>query len=104
MESLTLLAAQGVSKHYGALAALEDVDFDVKSGEVHGLIGENGAGKSTLVGLLSGGKTPDQGTIRVGDIGDVSLTPDHAVRAGIRIIHQERQLCGHLSVAENIHL
>ncbi len=99
-----LLAAHGVSKRYGALAALEDVDFDVRRGEVHALIGENGAGKSTLVGLLSGGKTPDEGTIRIGDDGDVSLTPEHALRAGIRIIHQERQLCAHLTVAENIHL
>lgn len=98
------LAAHGVSKRYGALAALDDVDFDVRSGEIHALIGENGAGKSTLVGLLSGGKTPDEGTIRIGEEADVALTPDHALRSGIRIIHQERQLCGHLTVAENIHL
>ena len=103
MNGSPLLAARGVSKRYGALAALEDVDFDVTSGEIHALIGENGAGKSTLVGLLSGGKTPDRGAIRVGDDA-AALTPDHARRAGIRVIHQERQLCPHLSVAENIHL
>jgi ABC-type sugar transport system ATPase subunit len=103
-ETAALLAARGVSKYYGALAALEDVDFDVKSGEIHALIGENGAGKSTLVSLLSGGKTPDEGAIELGDGSKVTLTPDQALRAGIRIIHQERQLCTHLSVAENIHL
>src|SRR5262245_44529964 len=58
-----LLAASGMSKHFGGIAALTDVRFDLRAGEIHALMGENGAGKSTLVKILSGVYSPDRGSI-----------------------------------------
>jgi ABC-type sugar transport system ATPase subunit len=98
------LAARGVTKRFGALVALDRVDFELARGEVHALIGQNGAGKSTLVSLMSGGTTPDEGFIEVAGVRETSMTPETARRARVRVIHQERQLCAHLSVAENINL
>jgi ribose transport system ATP-binding protein len=96
------IAARGVSKRFGALVALDTVDFELRHGEVHGLIGANGAGKSTLMGILSGALHPDQGTIELAGQPEPRLTPQLTRARGICVIHQERQLCLDLSVAENL--
>lgn len=93
-----------VTKYFPGVKALDDVMFNLKEGEVLALLGENGAGKSTLMKILSGVYTKDDGEIKI--YGDVieDLTPKKAQELGIAIIHQELNLCGHLSVAENIFL
>ena len=63
--SIPAASARGVSKHFGATRALDNVDFDVLPGELHALVGENGAGKSTLVRILGGVHRPDQGEVAV---------------------------------------
>lgn len=95
--------AKGVSKHYGAIAALESLSLDFFEGEVHALVGENGAGKSTLMGLLAGEQAPTAGEIDVTGYGAVT-NPAQAIAAGIAIVHQQFQLVDTLSVAENIFL
>ncbi|WP_214106150.1 sugar ABC transporter ATP-binding protein [Acrocarpospora catenulata] len=97
-----LLALSGVSKSFGAVAALRDVRLELYSGEAHALVGENGAGKSTLVKILAGVHAPDQGTLTL-DGRPVTLgNPADARAAGIAVIYQEPTLFPDLSVAENI--
>jgi ribose transport system ATP-binding protein len=99
-----LASVRGVSKHFGATPALEDVNFDVLAGELHALVGENGAGKSTLVRILGGVHRPDRGEIAVaGQICRFS-GPRDAIAAGIVTIPQELQLVPALSIAENLTL
>jgi ABC-type sugar transport system ATPase subunit len=104
MPDTPLLALQGIAKRYGGVQALGGVDFDLRTGEVHALLGENGAGKSTLIKVLGGIVTPDAGTIvldgRPVTIRDVA-DADHL---GIRLIHQELALAPNLTVAENLFL
>jgi ribose transport system ATP-binding protein len=99
-----VLQAVGVQKMFVEIHAVDGVDFDVKGGEVHAIVGENGAGKSTLIKMLSGVLTPDSGEIRV-DGYPVTL---HSVAAaqdrGIAVIYQERAVVPELSVAQNIML
>ena len=100
--SSVAVALSGVSKRFGAIQALHDVDFKVGRGRVHALVGENGAGKSTLVGILAGLVQPDEGHISIGG-SRVSLQSPAASRAhGIAVIHQELALFPHQSVADNI--
>jgi ribose transport system ATP-binding protein len=102
--STPLLTLQGVTKRFGGVTALDRVDFDLKRGEIHALLGENGAGKSTLIKVLGGIHAPDAGTIRIdGQSARIHAVAD-ADRHGIRIIHQELSLAPNLSVAENIYL
>jgi ribose transport system ATP-binding protein len=101
---VTALAAERVSKAFADLPALQDVDFDLKAGEVHALIGENGAGKSTLMKILAGVHTDYQGTMRVSGRVQRFSTVRDAERAGIAIIHQELDLVRELTVADNIFL
>ncbi|MDX0520344.1 ATP-binding cassette domain-containing protein [Sinorhizobium medicae] len=99
-----ILAAEAVSKSFGGVAALKDVRFDLRSGEIHALMGENGAGKSTLMKVLSGVYADYEGTVRVdGEIARFSSVRD-AEAAGIAIIHQELNLVPELGVADNIFL
>ncbi|MBW7572143.1 sugar ABC transporter ATP-binding protein [Caproiciproducens faecalis] len=93
-----------IHKSFPGVKALDDVSFNLKSGEVLALLGENGAGKSTLVKVLSGVYTKDEGEIRIFDQAVEDLTPKKAQELGIAIIHQELNMCAHLSVAENIFL
>jgi ABC-type sugar transport system ATPase subunit len=97
-----LLVLRGVSKRFGGVVALAEVDFDLRAGEIHALLGENGAGKSTLIKVLGGIVRPDAGTIeldgRPAEVRDAA----EADRLGIRLIHQELSLAPNLSVAENI--
>ncbi|WP_410515292.1 sugar ABC transporter ATP-binding protein [Paenibacillus sp. BR2-3] len=93
-----------IHKHFPGVKALDDVMFNLKEGEVLALLGENGAGKSTLMKILSGVHTRDEGEIKIyGEVVE-ELTPKKAQELGIAIIHQELNLCAHLSVAENIFL
>lgn len=93
-----------VNKTFPGVKALDDVSFNLKAGEVMALLGENGAGKSTLVKVLSGVYTRDSGSITIfgQEIGE--LTPRRAQEIGVAIIHQELNMCPHLTVAENIFL
>jgi ribose transport system ATP-binding protein len=99
-----LLEMRGIVKEFPGVRALDGVDLEVRSGEVHCLLGQNGAGKSTLIKVLSGAHQPDEGTISwQGE--PVSLaTPIAAMRRGIATIYQELDLVDGLSVAENIFL
>ncbi|MEM1484400.1 sugar ABC transporter ATP-binding protein [Oscillospiraceae bacterium PP1C4] len=93
-----------LNKTFPGVKALEDVSFNLKAGEVLALLGENGAGKSTLVKILSGVYTRDNGLFKVFGQEIDDLTPKKAQELGIAIIHQELNMCAHLSVAENIFL
>jgi ribose transport system ATP-binding protein len=100
----TILAARRISKSFNGVQVLFSVDFDLKKGEVHALMGENGAGKSTLVKILSGFEQPTSGEILL-DGKPVKLPPNGAAEAlGIVIIHQEFNLAEHLTVTESLFL
>lgn len=100
-----IVKMEHISKAFPGVKALEDVSFNLNSGEVMALLGENGAGKSTLMKILSGVYSRDEGTIEVfGQEIHEQLTPKKAQELGIAIIHQELNMCGHLTVAENIFL
>lgn len=99
-----VLRLVGITKRFPAVIALNGVDFDVRSGEVHALLGENGAGKSTLMKILDGMHRADEGHIYLeGEMIDPG-TPLEAQHAGIVLIHQELSLVPQMSVAENIFL
>lgn len=102
--SQTIVKLTNICKFFPGVKALDEVSFELRSGEVMALLGENGAGKSTLMKILSGVYTRDSGEMNIfgKDVGD--LTPKHAQELGIAIIHQELNMCQHLSVAENIFL
>jgi rhamnose transport system ATP-binding protein len=97
-----LLALKGVSKSFGAVAALRDVRLELHGGEAHALVGENGAGKSTLVKILAGAHAPDAGVMTLDGRPLVLGGPADARAAGIAVIYQEPTLFPDLSVAENI--
>jgi ribose transport system ATP-binding protein len=102
--SAFLLRAEAVDKSFPGVHALNKVDFDLKAGEVHVLLGENGAGKSTLMKIVSGTYPKDEGKIFIHDQ-EVDLTsPHHARNLGIGMVYQELSLIQSLSVAENIFL
>jgi monosaccharide-transporting ATPase len=99
-----ILSMTGVSKTFPGVTALEKVDFALKRGEIHALVGENGAGKSTLIKVLTGVEHPDTGSIEFdGKIVEVK-SPQHAQEIGISTVYQEVNLCTNISVAENIML
>lgn len=96
------LELEGVSKRYGTVRALENINFELRPGEIMALVGENGAGKSTLVKLLSGAIEPDSGQIRANGH-DVTLgSPKKAMAAGIAVVQQEISVLDNLSAAENV--
>ena len=97
-----ILSVRGIAKSFGPIQALRSVDFDLRAGEVHALMGENGAGKSTLVKVLAGMHAPTAGRILVNGAETTLPDPRAAARAGIAIVHQELLLFGELTVAENI--
>ncbi len=99
----TVLAARNLTKSFPGVLALDDVDFDVRAGEVTALLGENGAGKSTLIKLMAGFYSPDQGEILV-DGKPLHADPAAAHRIGVATIHQDAHLVPAMSVAENIML
>ena len=96
------LYTKNIGKSFSGVNVLRRVDFELRPGEVHALVGENGAGKSTFVKILSGVYTPSEGEIYLDDKKVQILTPIVAQKNGISLIHQEPQSFSHLSVAENI--
>jgi ribose transport system ATP-binding protein len=97
-----MLRLEGIEKHFGGVHALKGVNFDLAAAEVHAIVGENGAGKSTLIKILSGLYRADRGTI---ELDGKPITIDSAVHAqslGIQTVHQELELAGPLTVAENV--
>src|ERR1700719_5369322 len=96
------LAMRGIAKSYPGVRALDGVDFDVRSGEVHALVGENGAGKSTLMKILAGAVAPDAGEIDVDGKRVTIASPRDAERLRIAIIYQESNLVPGLDVAANV--
>src|SRR6202142_1647697 len=97
-----LLEVEHVSKAFPGVKALDDVQFRLKRGHVHALMGENGAGKSTLMKIIAGIYTPDSGSFRLKGV-EIRLTsPLDALQYGIAMIHQELNLMDFMTVAENI--
>lgn len=99
-----IVSMKNIVKDFPGVKALDNVDFELRSGEVMALLGENGAGKSTLMKILSGVYTKDGGTMEIYGKSYDTLTPKQAQAAGVAIIHQELNMCRHLSVAENMFL
>jgi ribose transport system ATP-binding protein len=99
-----ILEASAISKSFPGVRALDSIDFTLRGGEVHALVGENGAGKSTLIKILSGVYQPDTGEIRVDGQTVTLASAQDAQRLGIVPVHQEIHLVPLLSVAENIFL
>ncbi|MCW0373269.1 sugar ABC transporter ATP-binding protein [Xanthomonas sacchari] len=97
-----VLEAQGLSKAYAGVAALEDVALRLRGGEIHALMGQNGAGKSTLIKLLTGVNAADAGRIALDGAMVAPASPQQAQRLGISTVYQEVNLCPNLSVAENL--
>ena len=93
-----------MSKHFGGIAALSDVHFELRAGEIHALMGENGAGKSTFVKILSGVLSSDEGAITIAGRPVSFASVREAEAEGIAIIHQELNLVPELTVADNIFL
>lgn len=102
MTETLALEVKGISKAFGAIHALTDVDFCLRRGEIHAIAGENGAGKSTLMMIIDGIVAPDRGTILVNGERVTITSPARAQELGIGFVHQEIALCDDVSVAENI--
>jgi ABC-type sugar transport system ATPase subunit len=102
MSSAPVVSVRAVSKEYPGVRALQDVSFDVYPGTVHALVGENGAGKSTLIKVIAGTSAPSRGEIVIDGQSYPSLTPGAARALGVRLVPQERHVCGDLSVMENV--
>ncbi|MFV0534150.1 MAG: sugar ABC transporter ATP-binding protein [Cumulibacter sp.] len=99
-----VLRLGGVTKLYGGNAALTSVDFDVRAGEVHALLGENGAGKSTLCKIIAGAVNPDEGSMELSGAARTYTHPSEALRDGISMVYQETSLVPTMTVAQNLEL
>ncbi|MBO4337239.1 MAG: sugar ABC transporter ATP-binding protein [Lachnospiraceae bacterium] len=104
MENNLLLNLQGIDKVFPGVKALQGVDFKLRSGEIHALMGENGAGKSTLIKVLTGVYTKDKGHIYLEGKEEQIRSPQDAQHLGISTVYQEITLCPNLSVAENMYI
>ena len=101
MSALTL---EGISKHFGAIQALEDVSLSLSPGEVLGLMGDNGAGKSTLVKIIAGNYRPSDGRMFIAGERKEFHRPVEARESGIEIVYQDLALCDNLTAAVNVFL
>ncbi len=99
-----ILSLEGVSKSFGAVAALTDIELDVAAGEVVAIVGDNGAGKSTLVKVLSGVHSPNSGRITFEGKPETIPTPMAALHLGIATVFQDLALCDNLNVINNLFL
>lgn len=99
-----ILSLRNVSKKFGAVSALTDIDLDIHAGEVVALVGDNGAGKSTLVKVLAGVHQPTSGTIRFDDREVTLSNPAAALQLGIATVFQDLALCENLDVVANLFL
>ena len=106
MAEEAVLQMHGICKYFPGVKALQNVDFTLREGEIHALMGENGAGKSTLIKVLTGVYEKDGGEIYIkGQSGPVSIrSPQDAQNAGISTVYQEITLCPNLTVAENMYI
>ena len=101
---MAILELTNISKHFGALQAVNDISLSLEAGEVVGLMGDNGAGKSTLVKMIAGNYRPSHGTMRMEDKELVMHRPVEAREHGIEIVHQDLALCDNLTAAANVFL
>jgi D-xylose transport system ATP-binding protein len=99
-----LLQLRDISKSFGSVQALTDVDFEVHNGEVMALVGDNGAGKSTLIKCIAGTHTPDRGEILFEGQQVHIHGPKDAARLGIEVVYQDLALCDNLDVVQNMYL
>ena len=99
-----ILQLRGISKSFGSVQALTDVDFEVRHGEVMALVGDNGAGKSTLIKCVAGIHSPDSGEILFDGKPVHISSPKDAARLGIEIVYQDLALCDNLDVVQNMYL
>src|SRR4051795_9270262 len=104
MAEAPLLELRGITKRFPGVLANDDVNFDLRSGEVHALLGENGAGKSTLMHVLYGLYAPDEGEILLHGEPVRFAGPRDAIRQRIGMVHQHFMLVPPLTVAENVML
>jgi simple sugar transport system ATP-binding protein len=102
--SVPLVEMKGISKSFGAVNALIDVDLRIDSGEILGLVGDNSAGKSTLMKILTGAYHRDSGEVLIEGKATNFRSPHESRDAGIEMIYQDFALCGNLDVAQNIFL
>ena len=99
----TFLELRGISKWFGGVRALSDINIDISAGEVHCLVGENGSGKSTLIKIIAGVQPPETGGRIIIDGEELShLIPAESIRRGIQVIYQDLSLFPNMTVAENI--
>jgi ribose transport system ATP-binding protein len=96
------LNLQGITKSFGPVRALNDVNLEVLAGEVHALVGENGAGKSTLMAIASGALAPDRGAVHIAGQSLAAASPEAAREFGLGIVRQDPALLPDLTVAENL--
>ena len=101
---MPVLELANISKHFGAIHAVNDVSFSLEAGEVVGLMGDNGAGKSTLVKMIAGNFLPTSGKMLMDGRELVLHRPAEARRNGIEIVHQDLALCNNLTAAANVFL
>jgi len=102
MNDSVLLQTKGLTKRYGNVTVLRDVSFEIRSGEIHALLGANGAGKSTLCKIISGLVTASNGTMQLASENYAPETKQQAEASGVEIVQQELNMIGTLSVAENL--
>lgn len=103
-EGPPIVEMRGISKHYGGIAALEDVDFHVNRGEVVALLGDNGAGKSTLIKILAGAVVASSGVVKIDGIEVEIGSPARSKALGIETVYQDLALCDNVDVPTNIFL
>lgn len=101
---MPILELSNISKHFGAIQAVNDVSLSLEAGEVVGLMGDNGAGKSTLVKMIAGNFQPSLGAMKMDGQEIVMHNPLDARRHGIEIVHQDLALCNNLTAAANVFL
>ncbi len=101
---MSALRLDNISKHFGAIQALNDVSLTIEPGEVVGLMGDNGAGKSTLVKVIAGNFAPTAGEMFIADRKVEFHKPLDAQRAGIEVVYQDLAICNNLSAASNVFL
>ena len=106
MQEGAVLEMRGICKYFPGVRALQDVDFTLRKGEIHALMGENGAGKSTLIKVLTGVYPKDGGAVHIEGVDGAAVirSPQDAQNAGISTVYQEITLCPNLSVAENMYI
>src|SRR5436309_7636792 len=104
MDGEPLLRLRGVSKHFGAVRALDEVDLDVPAGQVTALAGDNGAGKSVLIKCIAGIHTPEEGRISWEGKPVHMRTPRDSAALGIETVYQDLALCDNLDIVQNMFL